>query len=387
MKRILFVELNEDGTVGGSHRIQADLIRRLPDDLEPVVLFYESNAWADHHRAAGREVHVWDDLRRAESSALARGGRWATVRTMAHVISARRKFIRDRRIDLVHLNNSPSQGWDDWLPAARWAGVPCVVYAMGDAHPEPSAVTRWFMGRFDRIYPLSRLLEESLAANGVPAERMSLAYPGLDLAAIDAATHRPRDDVRREFGVGDDQVLAVMVGNVRRWKGHHVVVEAVGGLPVEQRKRLVVLLVGDIGPLHEEYAGELRARIAELGLGDTIRFTGRREDVPDLLEAADVALHASVIPEPFGLVVLEGLAHGCAVVAAGAGGPVEMIDADSGLLYDSAHPEELTRHLARLLDDPEARDAFARQARIRARRFDVAEHVDIVVEGYRALLR
>jgi glycosyltransferase involved in cell wall biosynthesis len=385
VKRILFVELNEDGTVGGSHRIQYDLVTRLPDDLEPVVLFYEDNAWAQRLRDEGVEVHVWDVRRREESAALA-GSRWNTLKAMGGLIAFRRAFVQDHAIDLVHLNNSPFQGWDDWLLACRWAGVPCVVYAMGDAHHEPSAIKRWFMRRFDRIFPLSRLVERSLLDNDIPAERMVLTYPGLDVAALEGRPYRAREDVRQEFDVAPDQVMAVMVGNVRRWKGQHVVIEGVGGLGPEQRAGLVVLLVGDIGPLHVPYADELRARVDALGLGDTVRFTGRREDVPDLLEAADIAVHSSVMPEPFGLVVLEGLAHGCAVVAAGAGGPVEMITPDEGLLYDPAEPAELTAHLARLLDDPKLRARLADRARVRARDFDLAVHVRRIVEAYRELL-
>ncbi|MBT8337952.1 MAG: glycosyltransferase family 4 protein [Gemmatimonadetes bacterium] len=385
MKRILFVELNEDGTVGGSHGILFDLVTRLPSDFEPVVLFYEDNPWVGRLRGEGIEVHVWDARRREESASLA-GSRWNTAKAMGGLIAYRRAFIRDADIDMVHLNNSPFQGWDDWLLAARWAGVPCVVYAMGDAHREPSAVKRWFMRQFDRVFPLSRLVMHSLIDNEIPAERMVLTYPGLDLEALSVRPYRPRDEVRDELGVEPGQVLAVMVGNVRRWKGQHVVVEGVGGLSSEQRARLVLLLVGDIGPLHGDYADELRARIAELGIGDTVRFTGRREDVPDLLEAADVAIHASIMPEPFGLVVLEGLTHGCAVVAAGAGGPVEMIDEKAGLLYDPAKPAELTERLARLLDDPEGRARLGAAARVRARDFDIRDHVRLIVETYRELL-
>ena len=350
-----------------------------------MVLFYQDNAWAQRLRDEGIEVHVWDARRREEAAAM-EGSKLATARAMVGMISYRKGFLRERSIDLVHLNNSPFQGWDDWLVACRWAGVPCVTYSMGDARPEPSAVRRWFMRRFDRIFPLSELLARSLVENEVPEDRIVLTYPGLDLDALEARPYRDRNDVRAEFDIDEGRVMAVMVGNIRRWKGQHVVVEGVGKLSAEQRDRLVVLLVGDIGPTHEEYADELRTRIDELGLGEVVRFTGRREDVPDLLEAADIAIHASIIPEPFGLVVLEALVHGCAVVAADAGGPVEMIGPGSGLLYDVEHPEQLTTHLERLLDDPRRRESLSREARVRARQFDLSDHVARIVEGYRGLL-
>lgn len=386
MKRILYVELNEDGTVGGSHRIQADLVTRLPPDLHPVVLYYEDNPWARRLAEQGIEVHVWDDVRRAEIEAMARGGKWGTARALADMVRTRRRFLRREKIDLVHLNNSPFQGRDDWLPASRWAGVPCATYSMGDARPEPGAFRRWLMRQFDLILPLSRLVEDSLVANGVPRDRLVLAYPGLDLRAIEARSFRTSAEVRREFGITGTEVLGVMVGNLRHWKGQHVVVEAVGKLTPERRKGFTLLFVGDIGPTHSAYADSVRERIGSLGLDETIRLVGHRDDVPDLLEAADIAVHASVIPEPFGLVVLEGMIHGCAMVAGNAGGPVEMITPASGLLYDTARPEELTHHLDRLLSDADARVAYQARARERARAFDVEEHVRIVVEAYRPLL-
>lgn len=386
MSRILFVELNEDGTVGGSHRIQADLITRLPDDLVPVVLHYQDNAWAERLRGLGIEVHVWDDLREEERAAIAKGGKVSTGREMVKLIRTRARFIEEHSIDMVHLNNSPFQGLDDWLPAARLAGVPCVTYAMGDARPEPSAIRRWGMARFDRIFSLSRLVSDSLVDNGVPADRIVLTYPGLDLAELDALEPRARDDVRAEFGVGDDQLLAVMVGNVREWKGQHVIVEAVGSLGPEHQAQLVVILVGDISDEHRPYAEGLEARMADLGIADRVRFVGRREDVPDLLEAADIALHASTIPEPFGLVVLEAMVHGCAVVAGNAGGPIEMLSAETGLLHDHEHPDQMAAHLRRLLDDPPLRERLASEARKRARDFDILEHVRLITDAHRRLL-
>ncbi len=386
MKRVLYVELNEDGTVGGSHRIQADLVTRLPDELEPVVLHYEDNRWARRLAAGGVEVHTWDEVRRREVDAMNAGGRLTTARVLASMVQTRRRFLRDHRIDLLHLNNSPFQGRDDWLPAALLAGVPCAVYGMGDAMPEPSAFRRWLMRRFDLILPLSRLVQESLADNGIPRDRMVLAYPGMDIDGIERSARRAAAQVRAEFGLPPEGVLAVMVGNLRHWKGQHVVVEAMGALTPDERRDLTVLLVGDIGPLHEAYTAQLQERIRALDLVDTVRVVGHRDDVPDLLEAADIAVHASVIPEPFGLVVLEGMAHGCAMVAAGAGGPVEMLTPESGLLYDSARPEELAAHLRLLLSDPATRAEFGRQARRRARDFDIREHVRIVTDAYRPLL-
>ncbi len=385
MKRILYVEGNEDGTVGGSHKILVDLVTRLSPEYEPVVLFYQDNRWAEYLRAEGLEVHAWDDVRKEELARFA-GGKLRTLMAVAWGISWRRRFLRTNRIDLLHLNNSPHGGREDWLPAALLEKIPCAVYAMGGAQVRAGWLGRALMRRFDVIFPLSRLMEESLVENGVPRDHMVLTYPGVDLEEIESREYRPREVVRAEFGLREHQVLAVMVGNLRRWKGQHVVVEGVRRLPAALRDKLVVLLVGEAGPDHAAYEERLRRAIGAAGLDGTIRLTGRRGDVPDLLEAGDISIHASVVPEPFGLVVQEGMVHGCAPIAADKGGPVEMLTSDSGLLFDADHPEELTAHLRVLLEDPQRRREYASRAEARAREFDIRGHVRLIEANYARLL-
>lgn len=386
MKRVLYVEANEDGTVGGSHKILYDLVIRLSPAHHPVVLFYEENIWARRLRERGVEVHTWDDIRASERKGLKEGGKVSTAVALAQCVATRRSFLKDQKIDLVHLNNSPFIGFDDWLPACSLVGIPCVAYIMGDNRAEPNPIRRFAIQRYDAYFPLSLICKQAFLDNGIDEDRMVLAYPGVDIAEADARTFRPADEVRREFHVAPGQLLAVMVGNIRRWKGQNVVIEALGGLDADDRARLKVLMVGQGGPEHAVYEKELADAIEAHGLGDMVRFTGRREDVPDLLEAADLAIHASVTPEPFGLVVQEAMLHGCATIAANEGGPVEMMTPDSGLMFDTDHPEELTAHLSRLIRDREARETLAARARVQARTFDVQHHVDLIEERYAAVL-
>jgi glycosyltransferase involved in cell wall biosynthesis len=115
------------------------------------------------------------------------------------------------------------------------------------------------------------------------------------------------------------------------------------------------------------YVARLRRQVAGLGLGDRVRFRGFRSDVWSELAHLDVLVHASTTPEPFGQVVLEGMAAGLPVVAAAAGGPAEiMIDDDDGLLVPPGSVGALTAALRRLADDPSLRARLGRQARITA---------------------
>lgn len=386
MTRVLYVEANEDGTVGGSHKLLFDLVTRLSPEFEPVVLFYEDNIWAERLADEGVETITWDAVRASERPGLTTGGKLSTAVTLARAVARRRNLIRDREIDLVHLNNSPYVGFDDWLPASRLSKVPCMVSAMGKPAAARNRVARALICSFDAFFPLSRHIEGAITVDGVDPARVTLSYPGVDLARIDAMIYRPASEIRAEFGLADDQLLVSMIGNIRHWKGQHVVLSALGGLSREERARLKVLFVGQLSDEDEAYQERLDTLVRDHGLEDVVEFTGRREDVPDLLEASDIAIHASVEPEPFGLVVQEAMIHGCATIAADAGGPVEMITEDSGFMFDAREPAQLAAHLGALIRDDDLRCGVSARARVRARAFDVRDYVTRIEDRYRTLL-
>jgi L-malate glycosyltransferase len=385
-RRVLYVEFNEDHTVGGSHRAVFDLVRHLPRErYEPIVLYYQENVYAERLRALGVRVIVVDDARRREREANATRGYVGRRTHQLWGIWWRRQLLRRERIDLVHLNGSPLLGADDWLPAARLTGIPCLVTALSIMPPTQGRVHRALFQRFDMVIAISQHVESSLRALGVPAARIRRVYLGVDIDELRARAVTPRETVRRSLGVCDDTALVVMVGNIRHWKGQHVVLAAVAAMPAAVQRRLRLVFVGAVAPDAEAYAAELMATVEAAGLRDVVAFLGARTDVPDLLAAADVAVHASVRPEPFGLVVPEAMALGAAVIAARDGGPAEIVTPTTGLLFDPASPAELAAHLTALVLDPDRRHALGRAAPERAEDFSIAHHVAGNLAVYDAL--
>jgi len=110
----------------------------------------------------------------------------------------------------------------------------------------------------------------------------------------------------------------------------------------------------------------LKDKIHSYGLDNDIIVTGFRTDVANLLNAMDVFIHASIRPEPWGLVVLEAMAMGKAIIASNDGGPVEMIvDGESGFLVEPGNPEHLAAKLNILLGDPSLRRSMGQNALLR----------------------
>ncbi|WP_019931296.1 glycosyltransferase family 4 protein [Nocardia sp. BMG111209] len=266
--------------------------------------------------------------------------------------------------------------------AARRAGIP-LVWQVHDR------ITAQYFGR--ALAPVLRLLGRVAAQGCIANSRGTLrtlftwrqpaivAYPGLEPAP---------EAVRPPQREPEDAVVAV-VGRLAPWKGQDVFLRALAAAKYVPRQ---VLLVGGTFFDEEPYRAELERLAAELAL--PVTFTGHVDDPEALLRDVDVLVHCSVLPEPFGQVVVEGMRAGCAVVATRPGGPTEIVEPEiSGLLVDAGDEAQLTAALDRLLGDPALRDRLAAAARVRARRFDITESARAVagflaeVAGRRKWLR
>jgi glycosyltransferase involved in cell wall biosynthesis len=177
-----------------------------------------------------------------------------------------------------------------------------------------------------------------------------------------------------------------IVGRVAPWKGQHVFLSAFAEAFPEESARAVVigdaLFEGD-----KSYAADLRALAEELGIASRVDFLGFTEEVPAELARLDMLVHSSVVPEPFGQVVVEGMAAGLPVVATDGGGPREIItDGVDGLLYPAGDQQALAEVLRRLAADPVLRARLGRAGQSRATQFSTSQIAPRVVDVYRTVL-
>ncbi|MDG2050544.1 MAG: glycosyltransferase family 4 protein [Myxococcota bacterium] len=388
MKKILYCEFCNDGTAGGSHQALFDSIRLQNDrEFEAVVVFYEENRFVQPLRDIGVDVHIWAELQSAERDYASSPSLFKKAFGMLRSIQTRRRFLKTQNVDLVHLNNSPHYGYDDWLPAAKSLNIPCIVNVMGGPYHLPATrIKRYWTRRFDRYICISHHVYQELESEGFPLERLSEVKLGIDLERFRKRVHRNSAEVRAELDILENQTLVAMVGNLQPWKGHDVVVSAVENLLPAERDQLCILFVGAIRDEDQHHVSSMRTRIRNADLKNTIRFLGSRGDVPDLLNAADLQLHASTFPEPFGLVLVEGLCLGTPLIAASLGGPQEILTPETGTLFDPSQPEELTRILREHLKSPDKKRAMAVLGPERARKFDAGRMAEGHAKIYREFL-
>ena len=134
----------------------------------------------------------------------------------------------------------------------------------------------------------------------------------------------------------------------------------------------------------DDYEAELKRLGQELGLDDRVTFVGFTRDIDRELAGFDMLVHASVVAEPFGQVVVEGMAAGLAVIATAAGGPMEIITPDvDGVLVAPGDVDELAAALVTLADDPALRDRLGVAAVQRASDF----HPDVIGQAMMAVYR
>ena len=126
---------------------------------------------------------------------------------------------------------------------------------------------------------------------------------------------------------------------------------------------------------------------AGLGISDRVGFTGFLDRPAEAVRALDVVVHASTRPEPFGLVIAEGMACGRAVIVSQAGGAAELIEADVNALgHAPGDAARLAEHIARLASDRSWRARRGAAARATAeQRFDRARLAAELIPIYRAV--
>lgn len=386
--RILYIECNEDHTVGGSHQALFDLVAHLNRaTYEPIIAFHQDNLFAERFRSQGEIVFTLEEQRRKELQGYHSASRWRRWGMRGQAIWWRWSFLQQHNIDLVHLNNSPNIGYTTWLPAARLLGIPCLANAMGAVNPIDPPLKSWLLRHYTKVIAISNHMKQECLRAGIPEEHIEVIYLGVDLQAFRARVTQSREEVRQALHIPANKVFAVMVGNVREWKGQHVVLEALRLLSPETREQLFVVFVGATSPDDLSYHQQLQRVVAQHHLDGVVAFVGSRRDVPDLYHAADLAIHASILPEPFGLVVPEAMSVGTPVIATTIGGPGEIITPASGRLFDPTHPQQLADHIHTLVHQPDLRKQLGQQAQIRVEDFSIHKHVEHMEQVYAKILQ
>lgn len=227
----------------------------------------------------------------------------------------------------------------------------------------------------------------ALACPGLPSQ---VVYNAIDTARFQPAGHRAGLDVLSGLDPAPAGTRRVgLVATFAHWKGHSVFLKAIArlrGLPIR------AYIIG--GPIYstdgsQRTLNELKREASELGIAANVGFTGFVEDTPSALRALDIVVHASTEPEPFGMVLIEGMACAKPVIAALSGGAAEIVeDEQNGLGHTPGDDAALAEQIRRLVLDPALAERLAHNGRRAAEdRFTAARFAEQTIPVYDRLAR
>ncbi|MEM7121012.1 MAG: glycosyltransferase family 4 protein [Pseudomonadota bacterium] len=280
------------------------------------------------------------------------------------------QLIRAEGVDLVHAR-SRAPAWSAYRATQR-VGCPFVTTFHAPYNYSNALKKRYnaVMTKGDRVIAISEFIGQHVRDNyGIGDDRLRVVPRGIDIVDFDPAAVSPDRvaNLAARWNLPDGKPVVMLPGRLARWKGQMVMVDAMAQLA----ERDVICLMVGVGSGREGLYRELEKKIQALGLATTVVLIDACTDMAAAYRLADVVVSASIEPEGFGRVAVEGQAMGVPVVATGHGGAVETVDPGvTGWLVPPDDATALAEGIKNALElGAEARARLSALARAR-----VAEH-------------
>lgn len=269
--------------------------------------------------------------------------------------------------------------------AARLAGIPLIITsfrAMG-THQDRHFGWRLFdiaaVRLSHRIVVNSNaVLKDTIKRNHANPSKMVLIYNAIEFFRFESSNYK-KQKARKELGIKCDNKTVIVIANLIPYKGHADFLEA-AQIVIKHIPNAIFLIVGEDRGIGEK----LRKKASDLRINGSVKFLGRRHDIPWLLASSEL----SVLPsheEGFSNTILESMAAGLPVVATNVGGnPEAVIDGKTGWLVPPKNPMVMAEKIIDLLSNPERAKSWGEQGRKRAKEFFTIEKM---VEGYLELYK
>ncbi|MBI4351140.1 MAG: glycosyltransferase [Elusimicrobia bacterium] len=287
-------------------------------------------------------------------------------------IPALLRILRSVRPGLIHCNAGTTFFSFVFALAARLRGIPFIWH--------------------NRVAETAGLREKTIAllatriiviSDAVAAKFSGLA-PGKVIKvhnAVDLEAFRPlpaRDQLRKELGLDRSAGVIGIFSRLDGWKGHELFLAAARKIsPLYPDCRF--LIVGE-GPER----ARLEALAREPGLAGKVLFTGYRKDIAALMNLCSVIVNPSILPEPFGRTIIEGMACGKPVIATNMGGPLEIIEDGADGFLAPPEPGAIAGLIGKLLADAAYAARIGGNARKKTERcFDLRAQLAGLYEVYK----
>jgi len=310
----------------------------------------------------------------------------SAVPAVAAYVRRLRCAIKDLAPDVVHTNGFKMHILGVWSRPQR---TPMIWHVHDYVRPRPimARMLRKYARHCSAVVTNSKSVADDVQSicggelkvypvhNAIDLDRFAPTGSTLDLDALAGLPPAEAGTVK----VG-------LVGTIGFWKGHTVFLRALSLLPPSLPVRGYV--VG--GALYQtdrsqHDVGALRRFATQLGISHKVGFTGFAEEPAAAMRALDIVVHASTRPEPFGLVIVEAMACGRAVIVSQAGGAAEIIaEGINALGHAPGDATGLADRITQLATNAKLRAELGKAGRATAERhFDRARLATELIPIYR----
>lgn len=298
-----------------------------------------------------------------------------SVFTFLWVIPKIVDVIRKENIQIIHAR-SRVPAVSSFI-ASRITNIPFITTAHGYYKKHLiSQVMGW--GKF--VIVASNAMGYHMTKNfGTLPEKIRLIPRGVDLQSFDYRC--PGDKEKNPFTIG-------VISRMSPIKGHSYFIQAISRVSREI-PNLKVLIAGGVAKGKEKYKKDLELMVRRLGLTETIKFLGPREDIPEILSGLNLLVLSPVEQEAFGRVVIEAQAAGVPVIATSVGGIVDIVkDGQTGFLCSPRDPKSLAEKIIKLFKNENLQNKVAENARRSVEeKFSLDKMAASTVELYEETLR
>jgi glycosyltransferase involved in cell wall biosynthesis len=311
----------------------------------------------------------------------------ALAGTIRYIFDLRQK-LSEMQPDIVHTNGFKMHVLGVWADPKN-APVIWHVRDYVSTRPLMKRLLAWHSGRAAAAIGNSNSIARDIQQVCGPELETLCIYNAIDLKRYSPAGEKiDLDSLAQMRAVPIGTVRIGLVATLGHWKGHAVFLRALARLPKDIPYRAYVVGGAIYQPESSQHTlDDLRALAAELGITEKVGFTGYVADTSGAMRSLDILVHASTQPEPFGRVIAEGMASGCAVICSAAGGAAELIsEGEDALAHPPGDDAVLAARMEELVRDPNLRARLARAGRITAeRRFDRSRLSAQLIPLYRRL--
>jgi glycosyltransferase involved in cell wall biosynthesis len=369
--RVLFFD--HTAALGGGEIALANLLRCLdPAKIKPIVVLASQgplvdrlSAIADTHVMSLSPTVVTHSKDKLGINTLFR--LWDALRVFIYICRLA-LFIRANKIDIVHTNSLKADVIGG--AAARLARRPVIWHVRDRIEVDylPRRVVRAFR-LLSHVVPnyviansaatlrtlrLGMYAHGTSIPSGIPIRGRTAVVPdGTGLTAL------PENmSSRSQCHVG-------LVGRISPWKGQHIFIRA-AALVNQRFPEARFFIIGAALFGEARYDQEVRRLPRQLGIQHRVEFSGFRNDIEAAIAELDLLVHASTIGEPFGQVIIEGMAAGKPVVATNGGGVPEIVEnGRTGILVPMADVNAMAEAICQILSDRAGAQAMGMRARQR----------------------